>query len=179
MFVAWKNNWDKTERETFAIGYAKREVLPDFDPGFLRALAERDSPGFYRGAKQFVSIFEPTERVIVSRGFQDVVDCLAPRLGLEKGYGEEMDKSTKVLELMHQGNFKRAIIVGDLPLDMQIAEDLKTKGYEALAIQIAGSLDDYIPGAAVMILRDSFRAFQGYDLSQFNLEHSVLELSMN
>jgi hypothetical protein len=176
---AWREDWDKTERETFAIKYATENVLPHFPSSFLRNLAERDSPGFYLGAKRFVEIFEPTDRVLLSRGFQDVVDCMSARLGLDKGYGEEMNKSAKALALMRAGNYRRAIVVGDLPLDMQIARDLRENGYETLAIQVAGSSDDYIPGATIMILRDSFSAFQEHDLSSFGLEHSVSEVSLH
>jgi hypothetical protein len=151
---------DREDIETFSLDYAKEYVLPHLPPGLIDKLAIDESPPLFDGVKETLGHFPKAEKIIVSRGFSEIVQSNVGELGLskEKGYHSVEDKGEVVLN--HAGNqeagINRILIFGDLNVDLQAAEDARKAGYQVDCVQVCKHFhpDNFDPRATIFVPRN-------------------------
>jgi len=126
---AVRERWSKEEMETFSIKYAQENALPHYSKEFLRKMAE-ESPPLFAGVIDFVNSLPEAKKVIVTRGFEAIMEKTCEEMRIEEGYYEVEDKGQTQLEHAQKVGAKRIWTFGDLEPDIRGHQRLTQEGYE-------------------------------------------------
>ncbi len=128
--VAFGMNWDWNVIEHFCLDYAETYVLDKFDEDERKQVMENGSTPFYPGAREVVDLYSGSQRILVSRSFEELVDQTREQLEIKEGYHRVEEKAKTVLKLVRERGINRVLIFGDLEIDLQISELLKNRGID-------------------------------------------------
>lgn len=136
MIAARREGWSMEEIESFSIRYAEQKVLPHFTNEFKLQVARKEAPPFYPGVQETVDFLKGSNRIVVSRGFREIVQVTIDQLGIERGYYRIDDKGTKILDYAQEIGAKRVLIFGDLQVDVNAANEIRDSGLQTDLVMV-------------------------------------------
>jgi phosphoglycolate phosphatase-like HAD superfamily hydrolase len=152
--IATLERWTKEDVENFSTAYAKEKVIPHFDSDDLVNWVKEAELGLYPNVKKFLDRFDKAGKLLVTKGFDVVVNYFAELLRIPHAYAGAHDKATAILDHIERQapEVERVLLFGDMPRDMEAGEKLRRQGLDVDTVQVAKN-GVVLDGATIIIPR--------------------------